>query len=156
MFSIEDLVSVTTLRKVVELLSEDQQDRFFKNTQKISEEIEEKRLAVQRENEAKKEKAEQVRKLMKELNLTDEEYIKIIGLDTSTLGQSEVDNNVPSKVKRAKTLPKFMIEVDGEKYYWTGRGKFAPKVFGDLSKEEIQVQYAISDAELDMWKENNH
>ncbi|PMO01881.1 H-NS family nucleoid-associated regulatory protein [Vibrio sp. 10N.222.55.C12] len=156
MFSIEDLVSVTTLRKVVELLSEDQQDRFFKNTQKISEEIEEKRLAVQRENEAKKEKAEQVRKLMKELNLTDEEYIKIIGLDTSTLGQPEVDNNVPSKVKRAKTLPKFMIEVDGEKYYWTGRGKFAPKVFGDLSKEEIQVQYAISDAELDMWKENNH
>lgn len=48
MFSIEDLVSVTTLRKVVELLSEDQQDRFFKNTQKISEEIEEKRLAEQR------------------------------------------------------------------------------------------------------------
>ncbi|PTP36334.1 hypothetical protein CWO07_09300 [Vibrio splendidus] len=156
MFSIEDLVSVITLRKVVEQLNEDQQDRFFKNIQKVNEEIEEKRLAEKRENEAKKEKAEQVRKLMKELNLTDEEYIKIIGLDTSTLGQPEVDINVPSKVKRAKTLPKFMIEVDGEKYFWTGRGKFAPKVFGDLSKEEIQVQYAISDAELDMWKENNH
>lgn len=156
MFSIEDLVSITTLRKVVEQLSEDQQDRFFKNTHKISEEIEEKRLAEQRENEAKKEKAEQVRKLMKELNLTDEEYIKIIGLDTSALGQSDTDINVPPKAKKAKALPKFMIEVDGEKYYWSGRGKFAPKVFGDLSKEEIQSQYAISDAELDIWKENNY
>lgn len=93
---------------------------------------------------------------MKELNLTDEEYIKIIGLDTSVLGQPGTDINVPTKVKKAKALPKFMIEVDGEKHYWSGRGKFAPKVFGELSKEEIQSQYAISDVELAMWKENNH
>lgn len=38
MFSIEDLVSVTTLRKVIEQLNEDQQNRF---------------LAEQRENEEK-------------------------------------------------------------------------------------------------------
>lgn len=53
-------------------------------------------------------------------------------------------------------LPKFMIEVDGDKHYWSGRGKFAPKVFGELSKDEIQAEYAINDVEIGaMWKEKN-